>query len=182
MFVYGGVNFEPYRAKLETLVGGRIPSIETYPASEGFLAFQDQQEDNALLLNVNSGIFFEFVPVEEMSKEQPTRLALEQVEIGVNYAVILNTNAGLWGYKIGDTIKFVSINPYRIVVTGRVKHFISAFGEHVIAKEVETALLSVAAQHNIPIVEFTVAPQVNPPIKKHLITNGLLPLIKCLKI
>lgn len=163
MFVYGGVNFEPYRAKLETLVGGRIPSVETYPASEGFLAFQDRPDDPALLLNVNSGIFFEFVPVEEIFEQNPTRLSLKEVEVGVNYAIILNTNAGLWGYKIGDTVQFVSINPYRILVTGRVKHFISAFGEHVIGKEVETALLSVAALHDLPIIEFTVAPQVNPP-------------------
>ena len=162
MFVYGGVNFEPYRAKLETLVGGRIPSVETYPASEGFLAFQDRQEDNGLLLNVNSGIFFEFVPVAEAFQENPTRIPLEAVELGVNYAVILNTNAGLWGYQIGDTVQFISKNPYRILVTGRVKHFISAFGEHVIGKEVETAILSVAKDENIRIVEFTVAPQVSP--------------------
>lgn len=162
MFVYGGVNFEPYRAKLEALVGAKIPSVETYPASEGFLAFQDQQDDPGLLLNVNSGIFFEFVPVEEVFNEHPTRLSLKEVEIGKNYAIILNTNAGLWGYNIGDTVKFVSKAPYRILVTGRVKHFISAFGEHVIGKEVETALLSVAKQEGIQIVEFTVAPQVNP--------------------
>lgn len=163
MFVYGGVNFEPYRAKLEALVGAKIPSVETYPASEGFLAFQDQQEDDGLLLNVNSGIFFEFVPLSEMGKEVPKRLSLEEVELGVQYAVVLNTNAGLWGYKIGDTVEFVSTNPYRIKVTGRVKHFISAFGEHVIAKEVETAILEAAALYGAKIIEFTVAPQVQPP-------------------
>lgn len=162
MFVYGGVNFEPYRAKLEALVGAKIPSVETYPASEGFLAFQDQQDDDALLLNVNSGIFFEFVPLEEMNKDTPNRLSLAEIELGVQYAVVLNTNAGLWGYKIGDTVEFVSKNPYRIKVTGRVKHFISAFGEHVIAKEVETALLEVAAIYKTQIIEFTVAPQVQP--------------------
>ncbi len=163
LFVYGGVNFEPYRAKLEELVGAKVPSVETYPASEGFLAFQDLQDDNALLLNINSGIFFEFVPLDEIFNENPTRLALEDVVTGVNYAVILNTNAGLWGYKIGDTVRFVSTDPYRIVVTGRVDHFISAFGEHVISKEVEYALISVANKENTRIVEFTVAPQVNPP-------------------
>lgn len=163
LFVYGGVNYEPYRAKLEELVGAKIASVETYPASEGFLAFQDQQDDDALLLNVNSGIFFEFVPMEEAFKDSPTRLSLEEVEVGVNYAVILNTNAGLWGYKIGDTVQFVSKDPYRILVTGRVKHFISAFGEHVIGKEVETAILSIADLEKIRIFEFTVAPQVNPP-------------------
>lgn len=162
MFVYGGVNFEPYRTTLETLVGGRVPSVETYPASEGFLAFQDRQSDNGLLLNVNSGIFFEFIPVDEVFNQQPTRLSLREVKLDVNYAVVLNTNAGLWGYKIGDTVRFLSKNPYRIVVTGRVKHFISAFGEHVIGKEVETAILSVATKKQISIIEFTVAPQVNP--------------------
>lgn len=163
LFVYGGVNYEPYRAKLEALVGAKIPSVETYPASEGFLAFQDQQDDDALLLNVNSGIFFEFVPLQEMDKEEPQRLSLGEIELGVQYAVILNTNAGLWGYKIGDTVSFVSKNPYRIKVTGRVKHFISTFGEHVIAKEVETAILEVAAIEGTQIIEFTVAPQVHPP-------------------
>lgn len=163
MFVYGGVNFEPYRASLEQLVGGRLPSVETYPASEGFLAFQDQQDNPALLLNTNAGIFFEFVPLAAIQEEQPPRLALHQVEVGVDYALILTTNAGLWGYEIGDTVRFVSTNPYRILVTGRVKHFISAFGEHVIGKEVETALLQAAQQANISVIEFTVAPQVNPP-------------------
>ncbi len=162
MFVYGGVNFEPYRAQLEELVGKRLDSVETYPASEGFIAFQDSPESQGLLLNADSGIFFEFVPVEEIFNENPSRLWLKEVEIGVNYALIINNNAGLWGYNIGDTVQFVSKNPYRIVVSGRVKHFISAFGEHVIGKEVEEALLSVATPENIRIVEFTVAPQVNP--------------------
>jgi len=166
MFVYGGVNFEPYRAKLESLVGGEVPSLETYPASEGFLAFQDHQDDEGLLLNVNSGIFFEFIPVEEYFSMNPTRLWLDEVEVGVDYALILNTNAGLWGYSIGDTVRFVSKDPYKILVTGRIKHFISAFGEHVIGKEVETALLEAANKENIRINEFTVAPQVNPPNKE----------------
>jgi hypothetical protein len=162
MFVYGGVNFEPYRAQLESLVGARIPSIETYPASEGFIAYQDRQDEKGLLLNTNSGIFFEFIPVDEIFKPNPTRIWLKDVEIGVNYALVMNTNAGLWGYSIGDTVQFVSKNPYRIVVSGRVKHYISAFGEHVIGKEVEEAMLSVAATEGIRIVEFTVAPQVAP--------------------
>ncbi len=163
MFVYGGVNFEPYRAQLEELVGKRIDSVETYPASEGFIAFQDLPDSKHLLLNADSGIFFEFVPADEIFNENPTRLSLRDVEVGVNYALIINSNAGLWGYNIGDTVQFVSKEPYRLVVSGRVKHFISAFGEHVIGKEVEEALLSVAAQEGIRIVEFTVAPQVNPP-------------------
>jgi len=163
VFAYGGVNFEPYRAKLEALVGGPVASVETYPASEGFIAFQDAFPSEGLLLNVDAGMFFEFVPAEEIFKENPTRLWLKDVELGVNYALILHTNAGLWGYNLGDTVQFVSKNPYRIVVSGRVKHFISAFGEHVIGKEVEESLLPVANAAGIRIVEFTVAPQVNPP-------------------
>jgi GH3 auxin-responsive promoter len=162
VFVYGGVNYEPYRSSIESLIGKKIDSVETYPASEGFIAFQDSQTDKGLLLNVYSGIFFEFIPADEFHNENPTRLTLGQVEAGVNYAIIINNNAGLWGYNIGDTVEFVSINPYRLVVTGRIKHFISAFGEHVIGKEVEDSLLSVAKEENIKVVEFTVAPQVNP--------------------
>ena len=163
VFVYGGVNFEPYRAGLEALVGRRIDSVETYPASEGFIAFQDSQVEPGLLLNAYSGIFFEFVPAEEAFNPTPTRLSLSEVETGVNYALIINNNAGLWGYEIGDTVQFVSKNPYRLVVSGRVKHFISAFGEHVIGKEVEEAMLAATQAMEARIVEFTVAPQVNPP-------------------
>jgi hypothetical protein len=163
LFVYGGVNFEPYRAKLEEAIGKKVASIETYPASEGFIAYQDSQADKGLLLLADAGIFFEFIPVTEYFDENPTRLSLAEVDLDVNYALILNTSAGLWGYSIGDTVKFVSKEPYKIVVTGRIKHFISAFGEHVIAEEVEAALLEVAAKHAVQITEFTVAPQVIPP-------------------
>ncbi|MGK9125683.1 GH3 auxin-responsive promoter family protein [Olivibacter sp. SA151] len=163
LFVYGGVNFEPYRARLEDMVGKGIDSIETYPASEGFIAYQDSQTEKGLLLLCNAGIFYEFIPVEEIFHEKPTRLSLGQVKLNENYALILSTNAGLWAYNIGDTVKFVSLNPYRIVVTGRIKHFISAFGEHVIGEEVEFALMQVAKEEGVEIIEFTVAPQVNPP-------------------
>lgn len=163
VFVYGGVNFEPYRASLEALVGDSIDTVETYPASEGFIAFQDAHPSEGLLLNTSSGIFFEFVPAAEIFNENPTRLSLNEVEPGVNYAIILNNNAGLWGYNIGDTVQFLSVDPYRLVVSGRIKHFISAFGEHVIGKEVETALLDAAAKTRIKVVEFTVAPQIHPP-------------------
>jgi hypothetical protein len=162
MFVYGGVNFEPYRDKLEELIGERIPSVETYPASEGFIAFQDDPGIPDLLLNANSGIFFEFIPADKFFEDHPPRLSLEQIETGVNYAIIINNNAGLWGYNIGDTVTFTSKDPYRLLVTGRIKHYISAFGEHVIGKEVEEALLIAARRHNVKVVEFTVAPQVNP--------------------
>ena len=168
VFVYGGVNFEPYRASLEALVGKQIASLETYPASEGFIAFQDDPADKGLLLNAYSGIFFEFIPSEEVFNEQPTRLELKDIELGVNYALVINNNAGLWGYNIGDTVQFVSKNPYRLIVTGRIKHFISAFGEHVIGKEVEEALLKVSSKAGLKVTEFTVAPNINP-------TEGGLP-------
>lgn len=163
MFVYGGVNFEPYRAKLFESIGKKIDAIETYPASEGFIAYQDSQQAEGLLLLLNSGIFFEFIPAEEYFAERPRRLTIEEVELGKNYAVIINSNAGLWGYSIGDTVKFVSKDPYRLLVTGRIKHFISAFGEHVIGEEVEKAMKAACARFpETELVEFTVAPQVTP--------------------
>lgn len=163
LFVYGGVNFEPYRTKLFESVGKKIDSIETYPASEGFIAYQDAQHEEGLLMLLNSGIFFEFIPTDEYFNEKPSRLSIEEVELGKNYAVIINSNAGLWGYSIGDTIKFVSKNPYRLLVTGRIKHFISAFGEHVIGEEVEKAMKFTKAKFpEVELVEFTVAPQVTP--------------------
>lgn len=158
VMVYGGVNFEPYRAKLFETIGKKIDSVETFPASEGFFAFQDSLTEKGLLLNTNSGIFFEFIPVAEINNENPTRLSLKDVQLNENYVLVINSNAGLWGYNIGDTVKFVSLNPYRLVVTGRVKHYISAFGEHVIGEEVEHALMKAAAEDNIHITEFTVAP------------------------
>ena len=162
VFVYGGVNFEPYRARIEQSIGRKIDTIETYPASEGFIAYQDTQTEKGLLLLTNNQMFYEFIPVDEFFNENPTRISLKDVELDKNYAIILNTNAGLFGYNIGDTVKFVSLNPYRIVVSGRIKHFISAFGEHVIGEEVEFALMSVAKKYGIEVIEFTVAPQVNP--------------------
>ena len=162
VFVYGGVNFEPYRSQLEALTGGRIDSVETYPASEGFIAFQDAYPHQGMLLNSRSGIFFEFIPAREFGNEDASRVALEGVETGVDYVLIINSNAGLWGYNLGDTIRFVSTDPYRVVVTGRIKHFISAFGEHVIGKEVEEALNLTIEKHPAEVVELTVAPQVNP--------------------
>ena len=162
LFVYGGVNFEPYRARFEQLIGKRIPIIELYPASEGFLAFQDSQEADGLLLNTNSGIFFEFIPADEYFNERPTRLSLRDVSVGVNYALVLSNNAGLWSYSIGDTVKFTSLNPPRIKVTGRIKHFTSAFGEHVIADEVEGAMSEACTALGIQVNEFHVAPMVSP--------------------
>ncbi len=161
VMVQGGVNFEPYKARLLESIGRKIDTIELFPASEGFFAFQDSQEAEGLLLNTNSGIFFEFVPAGEIFNEQPTRLSLRDVKVGENYAMIINSNAGLWGYNLGDTVKFVSTEPYRLIVTGRTKHFISAFGEHVIAEEVEQSMLNIAAEEKVQVTEFTVAPFVS---------------------
>jgi hypothetical protein len=163
LFIYGGVNFEPYRKKLFDTIGKQVDSIETYPASEGFIAYQNSQKDNGLLLLLNSGIFFEFIPTEDYFNENPTRLSIGEVELNKNYALVINSNAGLWGYSIGDTVKFVSKNPYKIIVSGRVKHFISAFGEHVIGEEVEKAMQQTLSLHpEVSISEFSVAPQVTP--------------------
>lgn len=162
LFVTGGVNFEPYRQKIMESIGRDIDVVETYPASEGFIAFQDSTGEEGLLLNVDGGIFYEFVPTETYFTATPKRLSLAEVQVGVNYALLMSTNAGLWSYSIGDTVKFVSLDPFRIVVTGRIKHFISAFGEHVIAEEVERAMAEARkAFPDVQLVEFTVAPQVN---------------------
>ncbi len=158
VMVQGGVNFEPYKNRLYESIGRKVDCIELFPASEGFFAFQNNIQENGLLLITNSGIFYEFIPAAEIHNENPSRLSLGEVKIGENYAMIINSNAGLWGYNLGDTVKFISINPYKIIVTGRTKHFISAFGEHVIAEEVEGALLAATKKTNSKITEFTVAP------------------------
>ena len=162
LFVYGGVNYEPYRNKLEQSIGKKVDSIELYPTSEGFIAYQDSQKENSLLLLLDTGIFYEFIPASEFFNPNPTRISIKDVELAINYVLLLNTNAGLWGYNLGDTIKFVSKDPYKILITGRIKHFISAFGEHVIAEEVEKALAEASMEQHAEIVEFTVAPKVTP--------------------
>jgi hypothetical protein len=162
LFIYGGVNYEPYRAKFEELMGRRVDSIELFPASEGFFAYQNSQKEEGMLLLLNSGIFYEFVKADEFFEDQPKRLTIGEVELDTNYVMIISTNAGLWGYNLGDTIRFISIKPYKIVVTGRIKHFISAFGEHVIAKEVEVAMQKAVEACDASINEFTVAPQITP--------------------
>lgn len=168
LFVYGGVNYEPYRKHMEDLLGKKVDSIELFPASEGFFAYQDKQQkgagtDMGMLLLLNSGIFYEFIRADEFFEDAPDRISIEDVELKVNYVMIISTNAGLWAYNIGDTIEFTSLRPYRIIVTGRIKHFISAFGEHVIGKEVEQSMQIAVSGSNVKIKEFTVAPQVNPP-------------------
>jgi len=162
LFVYGGVNYEPYRNKMENLIGRKVDSMELFPASEGFFAFQDTQNEKGMLLLLDSGIFYEFIPADEFYDDNPTRISLKDVKLGVNYVLIISTDAGLWSYNIGDTIQFTSLKPYRIVVSGRIKHFISAFGEHVIAKEIEAALQEAVKGTDVQINEFTVAPQITP--------------------
>ncbi len=162
LLIYGGVNFDPYSKTFEKLIGNNVDKLELYPASEGFIAYDDSADEKGLLLCVNHGIFFEFVPSNEFFKKDPCRISLKDVVLGVDYVIILNTNAGLWGYNIGDTVKFVSINPYRIIVSGRIKHFTSAFGEHVIVEEVEKSLKNTLKKYDVIITEFHVSPQVNP--------------------
>ena len=180
LFIYGGVNFEPYKQALEKLIGEKVDRIELYPATEGFIAYQDSQKEEGLLLCVNHGIFFEFIPSQEFFSETPSRVSLDDIKVGVNYVIILNTAAGLWGYNIGDTIKFVSTNPYRIVVSGRINHFTSAFGEHVIAEEVEKSLKKTIKKYPAQVNEFHVAPQVNPengrPFHEWFIEFGKQPM------
>nr|WP_314895782.1 GH3 auxin-responsive promoter family protein [uncultured Flavobacterium sp.] len=162
LFIYGGVNYEPYRAKFENLIGRKVDSIELFPASEGFFAYQDSQKEKGMLLLLNAGIFYEFIKSDEFYAEKPRRYTIGEVELGVNYVLIISTNAGLWGYNIGDTVQFTSLKPYRVIVSGRIKHYISAFGEHVIGKEVESALQEAIIGTTIRINEFTVAPQITP--------------------
>jgi hypothetical protein len=162
LFIYGGVNYEPYRAKFENMIGRKVDSIELYPASEGFFAFQDQQKEKGMLLLLNSGIFYEFVKADDFFSENPSRITLKDVALEVNYVMIISTNAGLWSYNIGDTIQFTSLNPFRVIVSGRIKHFISAFGEHVIGKEVEQAMLEGTKGTSVRVTEYTVAPQITP--------------------
>ena len=162
LFIYGGVNFEPYRAKFEALIGRKVDSIELFPASEGFFAFQDKQEEKGMLLQLDSGIFYEFIKADEFYSENPRRLTIGEVELHTNYVMIISTSAGLWAYNLGDTIQFTSLKPYRVIVSGRIKHFISAFGEHVIAKEVEQAMKEATEGTDVQISEFTVAPQITP--------------------
>ena len=164
LFIYGGVSYEPYRNTFRKLIGKNIDSIEVYPASEGFIAYQDSQKEEGMLLCVDNGIFYEFIPAEDFFNPDRERLSLSKVSLGVNYVIILNTNAGLWGYNIGDTVRFVSTNPYRIIVSGRIKHFTSAFGEHVISEEVERSLKEALDRFPVEINEFHVAPEVNPDV------------------
>ena len=180
VYVYGGVSYEPYQSRMENSMGPNIDTIETYPASEGFIAYQDTRKEPGMLLVVDDGIFYEFIPLDCLENSQESRIELKDVCCDVNYAIVLNTNAGLWGYVLGDTVKFTSIAPYRLTVTGRITHFISAFGEHVIAEEVDYAIRLVSAQMKAEVIEYTVAPQVNPegelPYHEWFVEFGKLPV------
>lgn len=162
LIVTGGVNYEPYRDKMEELLGGKVDIVQTFPASEGFFAFQDDYTKEGLLLLTNHGIFYEFVPLEEYGKPNARRLTLSEIELNKDYALILTTNSGLWAYSIGDVVRFIDKTPHRILVSGRTKHFTSAFGEHVIAFEVEEAMKATVEKYPAQITEFHLAPQVNP--------------------
>ena len=162
LIITGGVNYEPYREKMQELLGKQVDTIQTFPASEGFFAFQDDYEKEGLLLLTNHGIFYEFIPLEQYGKPNAERLTLKDIELHKDYALILTTNSGLWSYSIGDVVRFISKKPYRILVSGRTKHFTSAFGEHVIAFEVEEALKATVESFPAQITEFHLAPQVNP--------------------
>ena len=166
LFIYGGVNYEPYRAKFENLIGRRVDSIELFPASEGFFAYQNSQQEKGMLLLLNSGIFYEFIKSDDFFEKDAKRITIKDVEIGVNYVMIISTNAGLWGYNLGDTVQFISLNPFKIIVSGRIKHFISAFGEHVIGKEVESAMEKAISATDARVNEFTVAPQITPLVNE----------------
>lgn len=162
LIVTGGVNYEPYRDKMEDLLGGKVDIVQTFPASEGFFAFQDDYTKEGLLLLTNHGIFYEFIPLEEYGKPNARRLTLKEIELNKDYALILTTNSGLWAYSIGDVVRFISKAPYRVLVSGRTKHFTSAFGEHVIAFEVEEAMKATLEKYPAQITEFHLAPEVNP--------------------
>lgn len=162
LFIYGGVNYGPYKKKFEELIGRKVASIELFPASEGFFAYQDSQKEKGMLLLLDSGIFYEFVKTDTFFDENRKRITLQEVELDIDYVMIISTNAGLWAYNLGDTIRFVSLNPFKIIVSGRIKHFISAFGEHVIAKEVEQAMQEAIEKTDAKVNEFTVAPQITP--------------------
>ncbi|MCL1667303.1 GH3 auxin-responsive promoter family protein [Elizabethkingia ursingii] len=162
LIVTGGVNYEPYREKMNSLLGGTVDIVQTFPASEGFFAYQNNYKEDGLLLLTNHGIFYEFIPSEDLGKEKPRRLTLGEIELHKDYALVITTNSGLWAYMIGDMIRFISKDPYKILVSGRTKHFTSAFGEHVIAYEVEEAMKEAILEHPAQISEFHLAPQVNP--------------------
>ncbi|WP_199118675.1 GH3 auxin-responsive promoter family protein [Pedobacter sp. ASV28] len=158
-YFHGAVNFTPYRAQFKELIpSSGMYYLETYNASEGFFGIQDQSHSEELLLMLDYGIYYEFLPIEHLEEENPKTLSLDQVELNKNYAIIISTNAGLWRYMIGDTVQFTSLHPFRIKITGRTKHFINAFGEEVIIDNAENALTKACAVTNAKIKDYTACP------------------------
>jgi len=159
VFIHGAVSFEPYEQLFQKLIpAADMNYLETYNASEGFFGIQDQKDSRDLLLMLDYGVYYEFIPIENLDQEHPKTLSLEEVELHKNYAMVITTNAGLWRYMIGDTLKFVSKDPFRIRITGRTKHFINAFGEEVIVENAEAAIREACAQTGAVIDNFTAAP------------------------
>jgi len=159
LFIHGAVAFPPYKSLFQSLMGNsRMRYLETYNASEGFFGIQDNLDSEELLLMLDYGIYYEFMPFENLAQENPTIIGLEQVQLNKNYAMVITTNAGLWRYKIGDTIRFTSINPFRIKITGRTKHFINAFGEELVIENAETAITRACTETDAEITNFTAAP------------------------
>ena len=157
-FFHGGVNFSPYKQQFQELIPGEMNYMETYTASEGFFGLQDRTDGDDLLLMLDYGIYYEFLPMDQINVDSPATVTLEEVQTGVNYAMIISTNAGLWRYLIGDTVVFTSTNPYRIKITGRTKNFINAVGEELIIDNAEKALAIACKKCNAIITEYTAAP------------------------
>jgi hypothetical protein len=158
LFIHGGVSFVPYREQFEKIIGKTIHYVEIYNASEGFFAAQDDPLADGMLLFPDHGIFMEFMPMEEYGKTDPQTIGLDQVEIGKNYALVISTNSGLWRYLLGDTVQFTSLQPFRIKVSGRVKHFINAFGEELIIENSDCAIAKACEISNMVVVDYTAAP------------------------
>src|SRR5579871_92184 len=158
LYIHGGVSFTPYREQFEKLIGRKINYLDMYNASEGFFAAQANPNDDGMLLFLDHGIFMEFMPIEEYGRQQPETIGLKDVEIGEQYALVINTNGGLWRYLLGDTIQFTSLNPYRIKVTGRLKHYINAFGEEVIVDNSDKAIAIACEKTNAVVNDYTAAP------------------------
>ena len=161
LLLLSGMDYEPFLPEILKYISMPFDVLETYPSTEGFIAYQDRLEERGMQLVLNNGIFFEFVPVADLQQEDAKRISLKDVEPGVNYAVILNTNAGLWGYINGDTVRFKTVFPHRIDITGRISQYISAFGEHVTQEETDKSISETAKECGATIVEYTVAPNIN---------------------
>jgi hypothetical protein len=156
--MHGGVSFIPYREQINKLIGGPVNYLEMYNASEGFFAAQNMPDDEGLLLYTDHGIFYEFLPVDEYGKPGANTIGLKRVELYKNYAPVITTNGGLWRYLIGDTIQFTSLKPFKIKVSGRLKHFMNAFGEEVIVENADSAIAAASAKTNSVVKDYSAAP------------------------